>query len=469
MSNIKFEKRVPVHGKAGVQRIIEKACSEQASGTCDGARPDEGTSAFVFGRIANMTPSCDQPPKEKIAELGALMLEDEKDAEDGDAAAGIAFLGQFMDHDLTLDATTELGKVSGHVDKIRNFRTPALDLDCVYGDGPEIDPWLYDMAGDANGFGGGLIFGRDEVSGVDANDKDLQRNIVGRALIGDPRNDENLFVSQVHGRQFVHEHNLLAKEFDGHDNEERYKEARKELTLRYHRRVIHEFLPAVVHPDIYWPMLHQAQDGHLENTGDVNWAHTPMMPVEFSAAAFRFGHSMIRETYDLNGKKDRKDVRIFAKTKDDVKLDAFRPVDPKNNLKLAEFGSGDKDLFFGDDAQRARKIDTNIPGSLIALPDRVTTDMKNLAERNMVRGHHTFKLPTGEDMARLMGAPLIDADDKLKDAGMVGQTPLWYYILSEAEQNGGKLGHVGGSLVAGVILKALLRAQSAALMPFHVA
>lgn len=106
--------------------------------------------------------------------------------ENGPAEAGMTFLGQFVDHDVTLDATSALGS---RIDpaRIPNVRTPALDLDCVYGAGPEASPHLYG-GGAAEKF---LVFGRNE------NPLDLARTCAGKALIGDPRNDENIIVAQI--------------------------------------------------------------------------------------------------------------------------------------------------------------------------------------------------------------------------------------------------------------------------------
>ncbi|WP_370313278.1 peroxidase family protein [Sagittula sp.] len=453
--NLKATCCAPGHGATGFRDIVKLACDNQRTGTCNGAEPQEGTAEFVFGRMVDMMPLDQQPSKEGCEALAAVMLDDEAGAEDGPADAGIAFLGQFIDHDITLDATTKLGEVAGAVTKIRNFRTPALDLDCVYGNGPEVNPWLYESDNR-------LIFGRGptERTGPDENPLDLQRNVNGRALIGDPRNDENLFVSQVHGRMFVTGHNNnMERLSDISDAEDRLHEARAELTWEYHDRILHQFLPAVIHEDVLTPMLAQAHNMHLEDIGRLSWANAPAMPVEFSAAAFRFGHSLIRETYKLNDNPDRAEVRIFAREADAVKLDGFAPVEKDNNLDMA--------LFFGPGAQKSRPIDTRLPAALLNLPDSVATSDKNLAARNMIRGHLTFKLPTGEKMAEWMEAPLIDTHDKVKDAGLEGRTPLWFYMLAEAEQHGGKLGPVGGGIVAGVLLNMLIRAHSPALRPYR--
>jgi hypothetical protein len=101
-----------------------------------------------------------------------------------------------VDHDVTFDATSEIGRAISPA-SVRNVRTPALDLDCVYGDGPEASPHLYSP--DHYGF---LLFGNHQ------NPLDLPRNTQGTALIGDARNDENHIVSQLQGA-FICLHNIV--------------------------------------------------------------------------------------------------------------------------------------------------------------------------------------------------------------------------------------------------------------------
>ncbi|CTQ50134.1 peroxidase family protein [Jannaschia donghaensis] len=397
-----------------------------------------------FGRLFDH--QADQPDPDAISELAARMVEGPDDAVDGPADAGTAFFGQFIDHDLTLDATTQLGEAARRVEEIENFRTPRFDLDSVYGSGPEVDPWLYGQQDE----GRGLAFGRGWAAGTQGNPLDLQRNCNDRALIGDPRNDENLFISQIHGRQFVAEHNRLLGEASG-TVEHRYEVAREGLTHAYQRRILHEFLPAVVDQSVLDPLVQGAMDGNLP--GPISWDCAPDMPVEFAAAAFRFGHSMIRQTYALNDAHEEED--IFSPVNA-----GFSPVARAHNLDMAR--------FFGPQAQRSRPINTKIAADLISLPTNIVGRMpglseaedakaRNLADRNMQRGQHTFHLPTGETVAQAMGVDVLDPHPDVADLGLTGMTPLWFYILWEAENTGGRLGAVGGMLVAGTILNLMLR------------
>ena len=428
-----------------LNRAVERACDTMERGTQSGkawpamdisrASGRETVLQHTFGRLFDR--ETEQPEAGDLRALAATMADDLGEEGDGPADAGMTFFGQFIDHDLTLEATTALGSTSGDVTRIRNFRTPRFDLDSVYGDGPEVTPFLYGHAGEPLA----LIIGALADDGTIANPHDLQRNRNGRALIGDPRNDENIFVSQVHGRQFVEEHNRILAMTTGTDGHERFEHARDELRHRYQRRVVEEFLPAVVAPDVLDPLLRSAiRHGTLG--GPIDWQHAPDMPVEFSAAAFRFGHSMVRQRYALND--DFPEVELFSR----VNM-GFSPVSAEHNLDL--------DRFFGKGAQKSRAINTRIVPDLIDLPGGVASNPSNLAERNMIRGQHTFCLPHGETLARQCGFDVLDAHPQVCRLGLEGRTPLWFYVLWEAENNGGRLGPLGGSLVAGTILNLMLR------------
>ncbi|MGB3406546.1 MAG: peroxidase family protein [Jannaschia sp.] len=427
----------------GIGMATKMACEGVELGTQSlGHRPtaeigSKGATRAVaertFGRLFDRQDH--QPDAAAMAALAATMAERPGDETEGPADAGTAFFGQFIDHDLTLDASTRLGEAAGRLDEIENFRTPRFDLDSVYGAGPEVDPWLYGQGDE----GRALAFGRGWAAGTKGNALDLQRNCNDRALIGDPRNDENLFISQIHGRQFVAEHNVLLAAATG-DAEHRFETARDALRHRYQERVITEFLPAIVAKPVLGPLLKGAWAGSLP--GPIQWDCAPDMPVEFSAAAFRFGHSMIRQSYALNDAHP--DEELFSPVNG-----GFSPVSRAHNLDFAR--------FFGASAQRSRPINTRIVPDLIALPPNVVGDHPNLAERNMLRGQLTFCLPTGEAVAEMLGCDVLDPHPDVEALGLTGKTPLWFYILWEAEQSGGRLGQIGGTLVAGTILNLMLR------------
>src|SRR5216117_534721 len=143
-----------------------------------------------FGRIfRNLPPFL--PPGSALAALAQQMVEPEPQpgvedeaGDNPDIPAGFTYFGQFIDHDLTFDPTSKLQR-DNDPDALVDFRTPRFDLDSIYGRGPDDQPFLYEADG--------IRFLIDTHDG----EKDLPRNSIGRALIGDPRNDENLIVSQL--------------------------------------------------------------------------------------------------------------------------------------------------------------------------------------------------------------------------------------------------------------------------------
>ena len=113
-------------------------------------------------------------------------------------SAGAAFLGQFLDHDMTFRSHVQPGSRAGS-GSIRNFRIPALDLDSVYGGGPGYHRSCHDR--NVDGGRTTLLVETNPGSAVTIDGQirsDVPRNSQVTALIGDPRNDENLIVSQLH-------------------------------------------------------------------------------------------------------------------------------------------------------------------------------------------------------------------------------------------------------------------------------
>ncbi|GAA6179572.1 heme peroxidase family protein [Shimia sp. NS0008-38b] len=381
-------------------------------------------SSPVFGRLAQ--PEINQPDEAQLLTLADSMNEGATGAgQDADIPAGITFLGQFIDHDLTLDIMSQLGKPATNI--VPNFRTPVLDLDSVYREGPEQFPYAYDR---------NFHF----VVGTAQNPGDLQRNDAGVALIGDPRNDENMFISQLHGA-FLRFHNQQLDQVTGGGkaSEEHFLHAQETVRATYQSIITDEYLPAIIAEPVLTPLMDGFWQGALP--GPVDWSNTPAISLEFAAAAFRFGHSQVRSGYQVNNDKG---AGLFE-------LGGFNPVPPDSNVHWNLF------FDFGDGSfQKARKIDSNVSQALFEMPDRVAgKDGPSLPFRNLVRGQRTFHLPYGEDLADAWGMPS-KTHDKVKAAGL-SKSPLWFYVLAEAEDSGGKLGPVGGTIVAGTLLNLLLR------------
>ncbi len=380
--------------------------------------------------------------------------------QDGVADAGMTFFGQFVDHDITLDATSALGT---RIDPatIANIRTPSLDLDCVYGDGPEASPHLYGAGAQDHM----LMFGRHE------NPLDLARTCAGKALIGDPRNDENVLVAQVQGL-FIELHNILmSKLVDGGSDADdvkacahhgmsaqvwedhvspgltSFQEVRRFIRLHYQWIVWHELLGAFVDA----ACLERAMQ-----TCVFAW-DAPVMPVEFSGACYRFGHATTQFEYLF--KTGEAPVGLF-----DTR--GFGPRPTSANI--------DMDLFFsmaGDTpCQKARPVGPKLGEPLFMLPfvsapialaevgeTLSTTQSQNLALRNMIRDRYTYQLASGQQFAAHLGTDLPPVPPELGAKGFT-KTPLWFYALQEAETFGsGKLTGVGGLVVASVFANLLKR------------
>jgi hypothetical protein len=397
-------------------------------------------------------------------------------AGDADVPAGFIFFGQFVDHDITLDTSTRLTDVNVDPTTILNVRSPALDLDNVYADGPEGSPELYD-------FREGREYGTLLVS---EDGTDLARNHVNRAIIGDPRNDENTIVSQLQ-LHFLHFHNGVLRMIKNtpvdvlweRDLGEEPKDdigdfdfARRMVRWHYQWVVVNDYLPRIIEADTLdaahaitgvpkgtvVPALPadftDAKDFfddlfYLDCCGSVTCR--PLMPVEFSAAAFRFAHSQVRSRYDLNA--DRLAVPLFVPRPPG--LASFMPVPNTDLVEWERFFELDPAI----DPQLARKIDTWLPAQVFQLPFAGSVADMNLAFRNLRRGAQVYGLPSGDGIAGQLGLILTMGPVALAKLAAEGiapaDAPLWYAVLGEAEANGGKLGPVGGLLVAVTLLRLL--------------
>jgi len=352
--------------------------------------------------------------------------------------AGFSILGQFIAHDITADRSLLAHHaVAG---ELRNFRSPRLDLECLYGDGPVGNPFLYD-ADDPDK----LLLGLNAVGDPD----DLPRNRQGIALVGDPRNDVHLLISQLHVA-FLKLHNAFVDRLrgSGAPGGDVFDEARRLARWHYEWVVVHEFLPLSCGEEVVSDVLENGR--RFYEPGE-----NPEIPVEFSDAVYRFGHSQITPSYRLNDASG--EVTIFPDCL------GFRPVPPERVLDWSWFfdmpGNPDGSQS-GHAPQASRKLTASLTHALIDLPVQIVGHTEvpahhSLAARDLQRGS-ALGLPSGESVARLMGVePLSEEECGLVETvGWVGETPLWYYVLKEAEVRAGGeyLGPVGGRIVAEVLL-----------------
>ncbi|WP_336029996.1 peroxidase family protein [Geodermatophilus sp. FMUSA9-8] len=398
-----------------------------------------------FGLMFKQLPAFD-PPDALLAGLAVAMNDGKRplsDVADSDVAfdnpgmpAGYIYLGQFIDHDMTLDRTPLTLQQQDPRGTV-NYDSPRFDLASVYGRGPAGSPELYDPARP------GYLLCNDH-DGV----RDLPRDEVGAAWLGDPRNDENLVVAQLHA-VFLRLHNRLR------DAGSTFEQAQQQVRWHYQWLIVNDYLPRIVGRDVVDRLLRRRRAKPIEFLGRFYKPRNPRkpyMPVEFSGAAYRFGHSMIRAEYEVH---DRLTVPIFG---------ADGHPDLRGNRPVPADLWIDWNYFFEipgmstpDDRNSARLIDTQLSLPLSRLPSTVVAPVAgaivSLAERNLLRGKR-LGLPAGQDVAVAMGlTPLTNAQLGLTDPGWRGKAPLWFYVLKEAELLGGtRLGPVGGTIVAEVVL-----------------
>lgn len=332
---------------------------------------------------------------------------------------GMVFFGQFLDHDITLDVTSQLDQTNDPL-AIENFRTPALDLDNVYGTDPEAFPFLYERSGSHR-----LILGH---CGID-----LPRSPDGVALIGDPRNDENRIISQLQ-LAFLKFANAALKETGGD-----FEEARRLTRWHYQWVVLHEFLPLTCGEELVRDILSNGRRFYRPRGGRA------YIPVEFSVAAYRYGHSQLPDLLSINDNSGQ--VQFFGKELGQ----GFAPVENEDQaVDWRHFFHAGKNPA----PQLAQKIDTGMAGELLALPFVDDPANKSLATRNLLRGQ-SFRLPSGQSVAAAMDEEPLSADEIGTGTEIDAATPLWFYILREAElrgechgTKGERLGPVGGRIVA---------------------
>ncbi|GIF44067.1 peroxidase family protein [Actinoplanes xinjiangensis] len=395
------------------------------------------------GRFGIMFKQADayQPPDDLLRSLAVQMGEpntpNPADLDNSRIPAGFTFLGQFIDHDMTLDRTP-LADAQADPLALTNFDTPLFDLGSLYGRGPAVDPGLYE----ADRTRMKIVRNAD---GVD----DLPRRDDGTAIIGDARNDENLIVAQLH-LAFAKFHNrILATGLATS-----LAEAQRITRWHFQWIIVHDFLERIAGPEVIGRFLDNKGKVKREFYKPKN-PHRPMMPIEYSVAAYRFGHSMVRAGYLMNQRNGQTSAAaIFGQPGGDLR--GNRPLPARLEIDWWHFF----DVPGKPAAPRnaSRRIDGKLSLPLFNLPTTVVDDgTPSLAERNLIRGSR-LGLPAGQDVATRMGVtPLTNAQLGLPDpanAGWNGKAPLWFYILKEAELThaGERLGPVGGRIVTEVIL-----------------
>lgn len=387
-----------------------------------------------------------------------------------DMTVGFTFLGQFIDHDMTFDPMP----INLNVTTSPNLRTRFLDLDSVYGRGPDEDRLLYDRTSELDRQASIKFF-------VDFDaPRDLPRTSQQRAIIADPRNDENVILSQLH-LAFLKFHNevtdRLAAEMaaaaaaagnPAPKSKDVFKAVQKSVRRHYQWIVVNQFLAVTLDTDVFEDVR---DNGPTVFVGSM----TDKIPREFQVAAYRFGHSQIRPGYKINVGFG---APIFDERIDPREAD---PNDLRGGRRSArrfvewdtffDFGTSEVDPDTGNPRPKVKKnkrIDTFISSPMFKLPVgpgliEPGDPRVSLAERNLER-HLQHDLASGQEIAKALGyvnpPDILTAADfiELQSLGFDTSTPLWYYILKEAfvQHGGQRLGKVGSRIIAEVFFGLLL-------------
>ncbi|MEV6345178.1 LysM peptidoglycan-binding domain-containing protein [Actinoplanes sp. NPDC051851] len=453
---------------------------------------------------ANLLPEAANTP-ELLKRLGATMTDDDTPGADSPIPAAYTYFGQFVDHDITLETQRE-GDGSGTLEQLLdpdmtplplaqvrnalvNRRTGTLDLDSLYVPPAVRDPHDQNrmLIGDVSpvpqtnppssptqrppGKGNDNDLPR-EPPRTGTTPEDLEHDRA--AKIGDARNDENLIISQLHVA-FLKAHNALV------DRGMSFESARRTLRQHYQHIVVHDFLKKVAEKSIVDDIV--THGNHWYDGLDKPF----FMPLEFSFAAYRFGHTMVRAVYDfnLNFTLDSVPIKgtldfLFTFTALSGQLGG-----PQNKTLPENWIIQWERIIGGKNPLKARKLDTRVAATRNrALFNLQTVDGKTvtppdgarLSVRNLLRGYR-MRLPTGQALAQHLGLPVLGKDELLAAAGSPDQvnalqaggfesrTPLWYYVLAEAQHHhkGDRLGPLGSTLVAEVLIGLVRRSEDSIL------
>ena len=335
---------------------------------------------------------------------------------------GLAIFSQFLAHDVTFEVTSKFknGQPSG---QLLNERTINFDLDCVYGQRNQT--FYYDETDKDK-----LLLGKHyREHGQEW--YDLQRNAQQIAIIPDGRNDENIIVSRFQVLMIQFHNRMVDYVREKGETEQVFEKARKLVLWHYHWLIVHEYLKKMLDPAIFQSITEE---------GCLFYTEPHALPLEFSGAAFRVGHSQSLDKLRIN---DYTEKGLFE-------LGAFTEMDEYIDWRyLFDFGDGK--------VQFAKSLDIRIAEAFHDIPfiNEQDSFLRSLPFRNMMRSL-TYGLASGEDIACRLGFEPIEVDES-QQLGLPG-TPLWYYILKEAEllTGGEHLGPVGSTILGECFFTILL-------------
>jgi hypothetical protein len=475
------------HGSESYFVLGEGLLSESLEGRPDGGVTASAAQAAPPFRFSRMGPKgtgkqLGEPNMRKVAHAMTA-----SGAPDGKIPAGYTYLGQFIDHDLTFDKTPVTFGQSVSPAQLLQGRSPSLDLDSLYGAGPA-DPASAKFYADAVKLKVGKPAGGGPAgkAGFDlprgAGNTDAKKR---KAIIPDFRNDENLAVAQTHAAM-IRFHNRVAATLPAAvPPAQRFEQARELVVKHYQWMVRTDYLPRICSKAVVDDVF---ANGRKAFEVGANPIDVPTMPIEFSVAAFRLGHAMIRGRYSWNPNFDPatlEELFTFSATSSDLGGGTQLPnIWVADFRRLYDFKAAGHPALGVPKAQFnvARRIDTTLATPLDKLPPPAfggpasmpASDVqRNLAFRNLTRAK-MVKLATGQQMASFLtgkgvsltkltrtqlrdgsnGADLDSLTQVQRDA-VLTKTPLWFYILREAERNDGKLDGVGARIVAETFHRAI--------------
>lgn len=473
---------------------------------------------------------------------------------DSGLAPVLTYWGQFLDHELTArtDRETVISRIEDPVPtlsateieaQLKNARTPRFDLDSVYGGLPIGAGVTAEAATVISGMRHPNIpskmrigtaanigplpdnldphrdlprFGQVEQRVRDAflsiaqqqmspeKFAELEANLPKRAIIGDMRNDENLIVAQFH-LSFLRFHNRVVDFLTANNTGwiPDFHSAQALTRLHYQWLIVEGYLKQICDPSV----LQRVIDNRAKEFFDFRAAYNlrnnvsglgNVIPLEFSVAAFRFGHTMVRNAYDYNKNfgrpggflRDASFELLFGFTGGGG-LGGNQQLPENWIIDWSRFVTADPNSADGIAARVARAIDTQLAPPLSTMenegkdqpPGPVRELFKHLARRNLRRGFN-LRLPTGQALhshLKTIGAvnsapignvaPLVAANNPAlatflenSSARLYERTPLWFYCLAEAEAATGEhLGELGSWIVASTFIAALLDDPDSAL------
>lgn len=383
---------------------------------------------------------------------------------DSSILSGYTYLGQFIAHEITFDQVPDPLNAT-----LADYRSPSVDLDSLYGAQPNnrVDNPLYNQK-DPDLLSIGTTLKTKQLNYAFEND--LSRKPTGEAIIGDERNDENLPVAQTHVA-FIKFHNQMVRFLRGQGvpADAVFDQARQQVIKAFQSIILDDFLREIIDRDVLKEVRERGPAKFK-----VSEKKELYMPLEFSVAAFRFGHSLVRPTYEWNQYHSTEIVhaqapihQLFDQThfSGSIGKESNVPNKGKNPPKLtSDWVINWRHFFDFKDfpeyklphaRNKANKIDTSFGFDLTKIPGfqhhGLSDDRRLLPARNLLRGFH-LGLMSGEQVARELelGETELTPDELQLPEGLAGQTPLWYYILKEAELkgHGDRLGKVGSTIVA---------------------